>query len=139
MRGYVGEAELPSGAWFETRDLGFIDPAGRLHVLGRSDDVIITGGENVHPAEVEAVLCQSAGVRDALVCAVSDADWGQRVGALLVLEPAVTVDAVIASAAQRLARFKLPRTYRLVGELPLTPRGKPDRNAAALMLSEQSE
>lgn len=139
MRGYVGEAELAPNAWFDTGDLGSTDDSGRLYVLGRSDDVIVTGGENVQPLEVENALRRATGVRDALVCGVPDAEWGQRVGALLVLESGVDAEAVLGAAARELASFKLPRVYRIVGELPRTRLGKPDRTSASRALQNSSK
>lgn len=139
MRGYVGEAELAPNAWFDTGDLGSTDDSGRLHVLGRSDDVIVTGGENVQPLEVENALRRATGVRDVLVCGVPDAEWGQRVGALLVLESGVVAEAVLGAAAHELAGFKLPRVYRIVGELPRTRLGKPDRTSASRALQNSSK
>mgnify|MGYP001186361573 CR=1 FL=1 len=139
MRGYVGEAELAPNAWFDTGDLGSTDDSGRLYVLGRSDDVIVTGGENVQPLEVENALRQATGVRDALVCGVPDAEWGQRVGALLVLESGVDAEAVLGAAAHELAGFKLPRVYCIVGELPRTRLGKPDRTSASRALQNSSK
>jgi O-succinylbenzoic acid--CoA ligase len=133
--GYVGEAPLPRLAWLETGDLGFTDEQGRLHVLGRADDVIVTGGENVHPTEIERVLASEPGCSAALVVGLADERYGQIVGALLVPEAGSSVDAIVESASHQLASFKRPRRVLGVDALPLTRLGKPDRARARELLS----
>ncbi len=122
--------------WLATGDLGELDGAGRLHVLGRRDELIVTGGENVSPAEVEAALRTCRGVAEALVVGVEDGVWGEVVGALLVPGPAgPPPGAQLAHhLEQRLAAFKRPRRLRWVDELPLTLAGKPDRLTARQLL-----
>ncbi|MCC6664972.1 MAG: AMP-binding protein [Polyangiaceae bacterium] len=129
--GYFGEAPWPAGHFFRTSDLGELDAEGRLIVHGRADDVVITGGENVHPSSVERVLSAQPGVRDALVFGVPDARLGQVVAALLVLEPGVSVNAVLTGASPALAGFARPRRVACVAALPTTAVGKPDRRRAA--------
>ena len=135
MRGYVGEPPLVPEAWFDTRDLGRLDAAGRLHVLGRSDDVIITGGENVHPAEVESVLATDPRVVDVMVLGLPDTHYGQRVAALFVLTPAADPQSVLEASATRLASFKKPREHRVVDAIPRNAVGKPDRRQARLLFN----
>ncbi len=113
-----------------TADLGFVE-AGALHVLGRIDDVIITGGENVHPLEVEAVLAATPGVRAACAFGVPDPRWGQIVAAALVVEPGFDEAAATARWFAALAPHALPRALAVVPALPLGPTGKVDRRAAA--------
>ena len=72
------------GGWLHTGDLGRLDPSGRLVVLGRSDDLVISGGVNVHPDEVEAVLATHPAVAEAAVAGRPDPEWGQRVAAFVV-------------------------------------------------------
>lgn len=84
--GYLGRPERDPSDWFRTGDIGRIDGSGALTILGRADDVIVTGGENVHPAQVEEVLRSLPGVVDARVYGEADAEWGQVVAADLVLE-----------------------------------------------------
>lgn len=111
-------------------DLGRIED-GALEVLGRADRTILTGGENVAPAEVEAVLVRHPGIRRAVVFGVPDEEWGQLVGA--ALEPAdapVPADELREWLADRLAGHQRPRRVAWLTELPLTPTGKVDRAAA---------
>ncbi len=129
--GYLGEPAWPRGEFFRTADLGELDAEGRLVVRGRADDMVISGGENVHPESVERVLRAQLGVRDALVFGVPDARLGQVVAALLVIEPDVSVSAVLAAASPALASFARPRRVARVAELPTTAVGKPDRRRAA--------
>ena len=120
---------LDAEGWYDTGDLGSIDAQGRLHVLSRRTDLIVTGGENVYPAEVEAALEHVEGVRAACVFGVEDERWGQTVAAAVVGD---APDAVIAEAlAVRLARFKIPRAIARVDALRVTGAGKIDRRATA--------
>ncbi len=120
-----------SAAWgaFTVRDLGRIDLDGYLFLDGRRDDLVITGGVNVYPAEVERVLSDAPGVAEIAVFGVEDDRWGQRLCA------AVVGDATPATLAEyartRLAGFKRPKDYVTVGELPYTATGKLRRNALA--------
>src|SRR5690606_16223729 len=83
--GYLGAAPAVDRAgWFDTGDRGFIDESGDLHVLGRDDDIIITGGENVHPGEIEDALTAHPAIAAACVFGVPDAAWGQLVAAAVV-------------------------------------------------------
>lgn len=129
---------LDEEGWFATGDLGELDVKGNLHVFGRKDDVIVTGGENVAPAEVEAVLRGCPGVTQALVVGVPHPVWGAVVGALLVAGSAEPPpdEVVHGHLAESLAAFKRPRLLRWVKELPLAPSGKPDRAAARALLSD---
>lgn len=112
--------------WYFTGDLGRVDDDGDLWILGRIDDMIISGGENVHPLEVEEVLARAPGVRELAVHAAPDDRWGQRVVASVVADPGVTAEDLDAFclASPDLARFKRPREYRFVDSLPKTPSGK---------------
>jgi o-succinylbenzoate---CoA ligase len=117
--------------WHLTRDLGrWTD--GRLEVLGRVDDLIVTGAEKVAPLAVEAALTALDPVRDAAVIGAPDPEWGQRVAAVVV--PAdpdrpPTLDQLRAALRDRLPAYALPRQLRLVDALPLLASGKPDRGA----------
>jgi O-succinylbenzoic acid--CoA ligase len=113
--------------WLHTADLGRIRPDGRLEVLGRRDDLVITGGVSVHPAEVEAVLARHPGVADVAVGGLPDEEWGQRLVAYVVplegrLPP--TLADLRAFAKERLAAAKAPRELVLVERLPRTASGK---------------
>lgn len=126
--GYANEDDRPDGEWFVTPDLGVLDPDGAVRILGRIDDVIITGGENVDPGRVEAVLMDHPLVRAAAVMGVEDNEWGQRVAA--VYQGDAEPEELDRWARERLARHEVPGLWRRVASLPITPLGKPDRRSA---------
>jgi O-succinylbenzoic acid--CoA ligase len=116
------------GGWFVTPDLGELND-GRLRVLGRADDVINTGGEKVVAGVVTAVLRDHPGVADAAVIGLPDAEWGERVTAVVVPadpDTPVTLPQLRAFCRDRLAPYAAPRDLRLVERLPLLPNGKTD-------------
>lgn len=116
----------PEG-WLPTGDLGEMDAEGRLVVHGRRDDLIISGGENVWPERVEAVLAAHPAVADVAVVGEEDPEWGARVVAVVVPEPGEPepdLEELRMLAAERLPRYSLPRELRLVAELPRTALGK---------------
>lgn len=130
MAGYWNERLLARGEWFGTGDVGCIDDAGFIHVRARRHDLIITGGENVSPVEVENVLEECPGVRAAGVFGVPDELWGQIVVAAVVARDAATArSALEAHIAAQLAPHKRPRQIVFVNELPHTRGGKLDRAA----------
>jgi 2-furoate---CoA ligase len=120
------DAKAIRDGWYHTGDSGHLDEDGDLWIDGRVDDMIISGGENVHPLEVEDVLCAHPGVREAAVIGAADERWGQRVVAVVVPEGDVSADELDAHclASPTLARFKRPREYRFVESLPKSPSGK---------------
>ena len=125
--------------WFTAGDLGRIDGAGYLFLDGRRDDLVITGGVNVYPAEVEAVLAEVEGVAEVAVFGLPDDRWGQRVCAAVVaahprLADAALVDAVHHQATARLAGYKRPKQVEVVDALPRTATGKVRRGALAAQL-----
>jgi O-succinylbenzoic acid--CoA ligase len=120
----VARSALAADGWLHTGDLGRLDDEGRLHVEGRIKDTIVSGGENVAPAEVEAVLLQHEGVADAGVVGVADPDWGEAVTAYVVLSSAVEPDALIQHCAHALSRFKVPKSVHVVDSLPRNAAGK---------------
>lgn len=117
--------------WLHTDDLGRLDADGNLYVLGRRDDCIVTGGENVDPRRVEAILRQLPGVADAYVLGLDDPTWGQIVAAVLIGPVGLTVDLIALQALwrQQLPTHQQPRRTLVVDHLPLTPTGKPDKAA----------
>jgi o-succinylbenzoate---CoA ligase len=131
MTGYLGEPPLPEPR-VVTSDDGFLDELGHLHVVGRRDDIIITGGENVSPLAVEEELRRTPSVRDACVFGVADARWGQLVAAALVVEPSFSITEAIATWSQ-LPSSHRPRAIALVAQLPLGATGKVSRRAASLL------
>lgn len=133
MLGYRFDAEGTARAftpdrWLRPGDAGEIDPEGRLHVIGRVDDLINSGGEKVWPQEVEAVLRTHPKVAEILVRGRLDPEWGQRVVAWVVpADPAdpPTLEELRAHAARRLPRHKAPREVAVMDALPRTGAGKP--------------
>ncbi len=109
-----------------TGDVGHFDAAGRLFIDGRDDDMIVSGGENVFPGEVEELLFAHDAVREAAAIGVPDERFGQRLRAFVVLNEGaeLTVDEIKAYVAQNLARYKAPRDVVFVDELPRNPTGK---------------
>lgn len=119
----------PIAPAYTTADLGFLD-GGALHVVGRADDVIITGGENVHPAQIEAVLAATPGVRAACAFGIPDHRWGQIVGAALAVATEFDEAFALAHWRHALPPHARPRALATCTALPLLPSGKHDRRAA---------
>ena len=131
MRGYFNRPEetaatLTPDGWLRTGDGGFVDERGYLFLTDRIKDMIVSGGENVYPIEVEEALSQHPDVLEVAVIGVPDPRWGETVKALIVLGPGASVDAdeLIAFTRARLAGYKLPRSIAFVDSLPRTPTGK---------------
>ena len=126
--GYLGEPDRLD-PWFITNDFGRLDADGALRVLGRSDSVIITGGENVNPELVEAALRQHPNVAEVCVIGVADDEWGQRLVGIYEgdIEPAV----LIGWAHGLLPSHMVPKQMRLVESVPTLSIGKPDRRAVS--------
>ncbi len=118
--------EFTTDGWFKTGDLGQLDAQGRLTLIGRSKDLIITGGYNVYPAEVEGYLNELPGVDESAVIGVPHPDFGEAVVALLVPCAGASVDAAacIASLKQRIASFKVPKHVIVTEQLPRNAMGK---------------
>ncbi len=120
------------GRYYTPGDIGYLDEDGYLYLCDRRSDMIISGGVNIYPAEVEAVLLEHPAVADAAVFGVPDPEWGQQVTALVQPEDAVPPSgelaaAILAHCDGRLARFKHPRTLEFRSQLPRTPTGKLSR------------
>jgi acyl-CoA synthetase (AMP-forming)/AMP-acid ligase II len=130
MAGYwddpVTTAATLRDGWLRTGDMGTVDDHGMLHVVDRSKDVIITGGENVASPEVEQAVCAVPSVAAAAVVGVPDPRWGENVCAVVVARPGMTVDAdeVVATVRRTLAGFKTPRHVVVVDALPVNAAGK---------------
>jgi O-succinylbenzoic acid--CoA ligase len=133
MKGYFDDpaatARVIRDGWLHTGDIGFLDQAGGLHVLDRRDDLVVSGGENVYPVEVEAVLLEHPSVAEAAVAGVPDPDLGARVVAWIVVKNGAATDARVLSVhcSARLAGYKRPREFRFVSDLPRNATGKLQR------------
>lgn len=123
--GATAAAITPDG-WFRTGDAGYADEDGYLYLHDRVKDMIVSGGENVYPAEVENALMAHPAVADIAVIGVPDERWGEAVKAIVVLESGVDTsgDELIAFGRERLAGFKLPKSVDFVDSLPRNPSGK---------------
>jgi O-succinylbenzoic acid--CoA ligase len=122
----VSAGALGADGWLHTGDLGRLDDGGRLVIAGRKADTIVSGGENVAPAEVEAVLLEHPGVVDVAVFGRPDAEWGEAVVAHVVLAPGQTVapEQLRVHCAERLAPFKVPKRFEAVAGVPRGITGK---------------
>lgn len=136
MLGYWNRPEenaraLIEGGWFRTGDAGILDEQGYLYIQDRIKDMIITGGENVYPAEVESAVFGHPDIADVAVIGVPDERWGEAVKAIVVRRPGSELDeaAVIAWAKQRIAGFKCPKSVDFIDLLPRNPSGKILRRA----------
>lgn len=127
MQGYLGETPRAADAWLTTGDLGSLDAAGRLTVGGRADDMLISGGRNVHPQEIESCLAACPGVRDIAVGGLPDPVWGDLVVALVVGDASLAD--LQAHARPHLPTAALPRRIAYLDSLPRNASGKLDRRA----------
>jgi o-succinylbenzoate---CoA ligase len=129
-RGYDHRPEATAQAihdgWLSTGDIGYLDDEGYLYILDRRNDLIISGGENVYPAEIESVLLSHPDIVEAGVCGQPDADWGQVPIAFVQLKPdsTVTTDTLHTFIEPRLARYKRPKAIHIVDALPRNSAGK---------------
>ena len=122
---YVGrDSATDADGWFATRDRASIDADGYLFIEGRSDDTIIRGGENIAPAEIEAVLCHHEAVADAAVLGLPDEEWGQVIAAVVVTRTHVDADELRAYVREHLRGSKTPERIEFRAELPRTDTGK---------------
>jgi fatty-acyl-CoA synthase len=135
MLGYFEDSEateraIDPGGWLHTGDLGLIDELGYLQVRGRMKDLIIRGGENIYPREVEDVLYEHPAVVNAAVVGLPDQEWGEVVAAFVQVRPGQSADSrqlraqLEAHCRERLAGYKIPRVWQFVDELPQTSSGK---------------
>ena len=141
MRGYHRQAEpsFYAQGWFATGDLAVTHASGMLEVVGRSSELIISGGENIHPAEIESLVLQMRGVADCAVVGLPDARWGEVPVLALVLKLGATLDeqAVLALLRQHLASFKLPIQVLFFDGLPRTALGKVQRVVLTASMHEK--
>jgi len=135
MQGYWRAPELTAeamrGGWFHTGDLGYVDEDAYLYVVDRKKDLIIRGGFNVFPRDVEDALLEHPAVALAAVVGRPDEQHGEEVVAFVALRNGseTTADELVAFAKERIGGYKYPREVRIVPDVPLTPVGKVDRKA----------
>lgn len=133
MQGYYKQPEATAKAlrdgWLHSGDIGYLDADGDLFIVQRRTDLIVSGGENIYPAEVEAVLRGHPAIKELAVVGINDSEWGQRVAAAIVLKADMNAssDDIQAYARQHLAGYKIPRTVKFIAELPQTTSGKIER------------
>ena len=123
-------AEFTADGWFKTGDVGRIDAGGYVHILGRAKDLVISGGYNVYPREVEAVLDELPGVLESAVFGVPHPDFGEGVTAAVVLKPSAagSEEALLRALQERLARYKIPKRIVFLDDLPRNTMGKVQKN-----------
>ena len=130
MKGYFEQPQETAAAlrngWLHSGDVGVFDPEGYLYIVDRIKDIIITGGENVFPKEVEDLLHQHRAVNECGVVGLPHHEYGEAVTAFVTLKPNMTVAEreLIAFCKERIARYKVPKSIRFVEDLPKTPQGK---------------
>jgi fatty-acyl-CoA synthase len=135
MDGYRDSPELTDqaflGGWLHTGDVAVRDADGFLRIIDRTKDMIVTGGFNVYPREIEDILAEHPAVAQTAVIGVPHPKWGEAITALVVLRPGqmVTAEALIAAVAQRKGSFQAPKTVEFIDSIPLTTVGKPDKKA----------
>ncbi|MEA2860196.1 MAG: hypothetical protein QOC72_2235 [Methylobacteriaceae bacterium] len=136
MKGYLDEPELNAatflpGGFMRTRDVGRFDDDDYLFLVDRTSDMIVSGGYNVYPREVEDVVAAHPGVREVVVVGIPDDKWGEAVAAFVALKPGAAEDeaGIIAFAREKLAGYKVPKSVRFVDEVPKSPVGKLLRRA----------
>jgi acyl-CoA synthetase (AMP-forming)/AMP-acid ligase II len=141
MRGYWQDKKatdnvIDTGGWLHTHDAAHLDADGYVYISGRLDDVIISGGENVHPGEVEEVLATLPGLASVALVGVPDRHWGEMVAAAVVADGTqlLTEQQVIAYCRERLAGYKCPRRVMFVDELPRNATGKVVRRSVRDLL-----
>ena len=133
MQGYWNAPEITAKSlrdgWYHSGDIGHLDADGYLHVVTRKSDMIISGGENIYPAEIENILLESSAIVDACVVGCPDDRWGEAVVVAVVLKPGARLSAadVLALLEGRIARYKLPRLVHFMEHLPRTALGKVQR------------
>jgi fatty-acyl-CoA synthase len=130
MKGYWNKPEATASSirsgWFYTGDAGYFDGEGFLFIHDRVKDMIVSGGENIYPAEVENAVFGHPAIADVAVIGVPDAKWGEAVKAIVVLKPSTTAtpEDIIAFARSRIAAYKTPKSVDFVDALPRNPSGK---------------
>lgn len=139
-QGYLNKENHLKDGWFFTGDIGYIDSEGFLYVLDRRSDLIISGGENVYPAEVEAVLSEMEGIKEAAVIGIPDNQWGQVPVAFVVVDGSVLSEkSIMKNCEKSLAKYKIPKRVFFVSELPRNASGKIVRRNLREWVEEQKD
>ncbi len=120
---HSGSKKLVNGK-YHTGDIGYVDKDGDLFIQARRTDLIITGGENVNPIEIELLLNSMPGIKESCVFALPDAEWGQIVAAALVMSRKISIDTIIEFMTGKVAGFKIPKRFFPVEKIPRTSLGK---------------
>ncbi|MBY0467053.1 MAG: AMP-binding protein, partial [Burkholderiales bacterium] len=122
--------EFTADGWFKTGDVGHVDAQGYVTIVGRSKDLIISGGYNVYPAEIEGYINDMTGVAESAVVGVPHPDFGEVGVALVIARPGAVVEpsAILTKLKATLANFKIPKVCVLVNELPRNTMGKVQKN-----------
>ncbi|HKN83989.1 MAG TPA: long-chain fatty acid--CoA ligase, partial [Pyrinomonadaceae bacterium] len=141
LKGYykndAANATAFRNGWFHTGDIGYRDADGFYYIVDRKSDMIIRGGENIYPREIDEVLYQHSGVAAAAAVGVPDELYGEDVAAVIVLKPGASVSEqeVIEFCKARLADYKCPKTVRFIDDIPKGPTGKLLKRELVRMLS----
>ncbi|WOV83397.1 o-succinylbenzoate--CoA ligase [Sporosarcina jeotgali] len=139
-KGYIGKhttAEALQEGWLHSGDIGYFDDEGFLFVADRRSDLIISGGENIYPAEIEAVLAEHPQVAEAGVCAMASAEWGAIPAAFVVTRSPINAESLMEFCQTRLASYKLPKSFHFVDELPRNASNKLLRKELREMLTAE--
>ena len=115
---------MDSEGWFPTKDRGFLDKDGYLFIDGRADDVIVRGGENISPGEIEDVVRTHSNVEDVAAVAVKDTEWGEAVGLVIVANSPIEDDEIIKLVKTKLRSSRVPSIIKYMDELPYNETGK---------------
>ncbi|MEA1942482.1 MAG: AMP-binding protein [Pseudomonadota bacterium] len=136
---YLTGEDLPRvDGWLDTGDRGFLDPDGYLHIRGRAREMLITGGFNIYPVEVERVLAALEGVQDVCVFGVADAYWGERVEAAVVADAGLTDEALAAAVREAIGPVAVPKRWHRTDSLPRNAVGKTVRREVAARFSDEA-
>lgn len=146
MDGYRDNPELTreafAGGWLHSGDVAVRDPGGFLRIIDRTKDMIVTGGFNVYPREIEDILSEHPAISQVAVIGVPDPKWGEAVKALIVLRPGkedVPKESLVSLVAQRKGSYQAPKLVEFIESIPQTPVGKPDKKALRALYSEPVE
>jgi malonyl-CoA/methylmalonyl-CoA synthetase len=122
--------EFTADGWFKTGDVGRMEAGGRVTIVGRSKDLIISGGYNVYPAEIEGLINEMPGVAESAVVGLPHPDFGEGVIAVVVPKPGATLDGaqMVTALKARIANFKVPKQVFIVADLPRNAMGKVQKN-----------